>query len=337
MRLLACGAKEKDRAKNPKNGRGRGERESSVRVARAGDAARGGLVARRHAPVDPAGSEGGPRRRAALPRTTEPRARRRSGKALTDNSIFAPRREPRGPQLDPATVQARGESFPHGPGRRAPLPTPSGPRPRLSPRPHLLVEVSSHVRPLRATREGGEDATLSSTSGESPPGPWGAKTRVQDAGARREVSQNVVRDEAITMGEGAPEREWPGVEAKALPMAADTMHFPRERRLDGGGRVDTRPGRPRPPARRRPRRRRSSLTPPRRGNALPAPPTTGTPNGTSPNGSSPRWTRPPTRRARPPWSKLEPRSRTSSVRNGALGLKYVHALSKRGCEDVNAL
>ena len=162
---------EKIRKKN-QNG-GRVSRESSVRVARAGDAARGGLVARRHAPVDPAGSEGGPRRRAALPRTTEPRARRRSGKALTDNSIFAPRREPRGPQLDPATVQARGESFPHGPGRRAPLPTPSGPRPRLSPRPHLLVEVSSHVRPLRATREGGEDATLSSTSGGSPQGPGG--------------------------------------------------------------------------------------------------------------------------------------------------------------------
>ena len=161
------------------------ERQSSVRVARAGDAARGGLVARRHAPVDPAGSEGGPRRRAALPRTTEPRARRRSGKALTDNSIFAPRREPRGPQLDPATVQARGKPFPNGTGRPAPLPTPSGPRPRLSPRPHLLVEVSSPVRPLRATREGGEDATLAFTSGESPPGPWGPRPAYRTRGARR--------------------------------------------------------------------------------------------------------------------------------------------------------
>ena len=208
-RFLAYGAKKKDRkkiAKKPKMGGGYRESRASVSP---GPETRGEGSSRGATPVDPAGSEGGPRRRAALPRTTDPRGRRWSGKALTDNSIFAPRREPRGPQLDPATVQARGESFPHGSGRLAPPPTPSGPRPRLSPRSHLLVEVSSHVRPLRATREGGEDATLSSTSGESQPGPWGAYGAYRTRGARREVSQNVVRDEQLQRSSASGSRARP--------------------------------------------------------------------------------------------------------------------------------
>ena len=194
LKAISCLWRKKERSKKfaKKTKMGVVYRESRASVSPGPETPRVEGSSRSAKPVDPAGSEGGPRRRAALPRTTDTRDPRRSspvGKSVSRQLDL--RVEVRGtwPQPDPATVQARGESLPHGPGRPAPAPSPSEPRPRLSPCPRPLVEVSSHVRPIRATRGGGDDATLSDAPVESPIGPRGPRPAYRRGSAQGSQSE----------------------------------------------------------------------------------------------------------------------------------------------------